>query len=70
MTKHACKIVISDKSEPNNNAVMTNPDGNIDSVVDPEEAALYVYSFLTWFIYIVIRNKLTLLLILTILIPF
>ena len=47
VTKHARKIVISDKSEPNNDAVMTNPDSNIDSVVDPEEAALYVYFFLT-----------------------
>ena len=56
VTKHARNIVISDKSETNNDAVMTNTDGNIDSFVDPEEAALYVYSFLTRIIYIVISS--------------
>ena len=48
--------MISDNSETNNDAVMMNTDGNIDSFVDPEEAALYVYSFLTRIIYIVISS--------------
>ena len=56
VTKHARNIVISDNSETNNDAVMMNTDGNIDSFVDPEEAALYVYSFLTRIIYIVISS--------------